>query len=254
MPWQGYFELIHQSDIFIILDDFHFSVQSYHQRNRLFVNMGQVDWYTVPVGKNSFKLPLNETRINESISWRVKAMKRLRQNYGKAPFCNEMFPLLETWLLTEQKTLADQNISLILTVCELLGINPAFRRSSEFLSASQRSEKVLELLNWCDATNYFCARGSFPYMKEDGIFPVAGIEVHFQNYIPKPYPQVGSRDDFVPYLSILDALFNIGPEKTAELVKSGTNQWDSWDSMKQLAEDVADSDGEGEGHGTVVCR
>ena len=38
MPWQGFFELIFISDIFIFLDDFQFSVQSYHQRNRLFVN------------------------------------------------------------------------------------------------------------------------------------------------------------------------------------------------------------------------
>ena len=51
LPWLGYFQLIYKSDIFIFLDDFQFSVQSYHQRNKLFVNQDQVDWYTVPIKK-----------------------------------------------------------------------------------------------------------------------------------------------------------------------------------------------------------
>ena len=240
MPWQGFFELIYRADIFILLDDFQFSVQSYHQRNRLFVNMGQADWYSVPVEKNSFKSPLNTTRINESIPWRTKTVKRLLQNYGKAPFFKEIFPLIEAWLQAKGGSLADQNIALIRMVCDLLGIRPEFRRSSEFHSVGQRSEKVLELLNWCGATRYYCARGSFPYMREDALFPVSGREVLFQNYIPKPYPQVGSRENFVPYLSILDALLNIGPEKSAEIVRAGTDHWDTWEEMIQNAETTAD--------------
>ena len=88
-------------------------------------------------------------------------------------------------------------------------------------------------------------------MKEEGVFPMSGIEVMFQNYIPAPYRQVGSRDNFVPYLSILDAILNIGPDKTAELVRSGTTHWDRWDEMTQHSEDVADFSGEdGDGNFT----
>ncbi len=65
MPWQGFFELICRSDVFVFLDDFQFSVQSYHQRNRLFVNTGQVGWYNVAVEKSSFKMPMNKAVINE---------------------------------------------------------------------------------------------------------------------------------------------------------------------------------------------
>ena len=65
LPWQGYFELIYQADCFIFLDDFQFSVQSYHQRNRLFVNRDQVGWYTVPVKKsNAF---LRKTKTEDGI-------------------------------------------------------------------------------------------------------------------------------------------------------------------------------------------
>ena len=35
------------------------------------------------------------------------------------------------------------------------------------------------------------ARGSFGYMKSEGLFPLADIEVLFQDYVPKAYPQLG---------------------------------------------------------------
>ena len=93
MPWQGFFELIYRAERFVFLDDFQFSVQSYHQRNRLFVNKGQVDWYSVSVMKSvSFGAPLNETKLNETIPWRQKMWKRLQQNYAKAPFYAAIAP------------------------------------------------------------------------------------------------------------------------------------------------------------------
>jgi hypothetical protein len=235
MPWQGFYELIIRADIFIFLDDFQFSVQSYHQRNRLFVNAGQVDWYNVPVERSSFKMPLNRAIINESIPWRTKALTRMQLNYCKAPYYQEVFPRIEDWLLTRCSSLAEQNITLILAICKLLGIEREFRMSSQFPTASQRSERVLELLRWCGATKYYSARGSFTYMMNDGIFPVPDIAVLFQNYAPRPYRQVGSPSTFIPYLSILDAILNIGPQNTLELIRTGTDRWNTWDEMLQSA-------------------
>jgi hypothetical protein len=232
MPWQGYFELIFRAERFIILDDFQFSVQSYHQRNRLFVNQGQVDWYTVPVHKsNSFQAPLDETRINESSPWRKKYWKRIEQNYSKAPFYADLAPAIKEWLLTPAPTLAAQNIELILLVCRLMGIKREVRFSSAYPSSSERSLRVVELLRWCEADRYLCARGSFPYMKDDGVFPVPGIEVAFQNFVPKPYCQVGSPQEFIPFLSVLDALMNVGPDATLQLIAAGTENWSSWEEM-----------------------
>ncbi len=235
MPWQGFFELICRSDVFVFLDDFQFSVQSYHQRNRLFVNTGQVGWYNVAVEKSSFKMPMNKAVINEQIPWRTKLAKRMQLNYSRAPHYSIIFPGLENWLLEKKSSLAEQNIDLIIKICGFLGLKTEFRRSSEFHSESKRSARVLELLHWCNASTYYCARGSFQYMKEDGIFPLPDIVVLFQNFIPKPYEQVGSPGHFIPFLSIVDALMNVGPEKTAELVRTGTTRWDTWEEMVQSA-------------------
>jgi hypothetical protein len=247
MPWQGFFELICKSDIFIILDDFQFSVQSYHQRNRLFVNKGQVDWYTVPIQKSvSFGGALNDVAINDKIPWRVKTWKRIQQNYSKASHFHEIASSIEKWLLNSYQSLADQNIAFIKLVCGILNINTEFRLSSQYTTSAHRSHKVLELLRWCNVTQYLCARGSFEYMKEDAVFPVDDIEILFQNFIPKPYVQIGTVDEFVPFLSVLDALLNIGPGQTFELINNGTAKWLTWTDMmvKSQAENNAEEEPE----------
>jgi len=233
LPWPGYFELIYKSEAFIFLDDFQFSIQSYHQRNRLFVNKGLVDWYSVPVKRKlSFQLPLNKAQINESIPWRTKSWKRILQNYGKAKFFKTYDAAIKQWLLSPYSNLAEQNITFIKMICEIIGIRRVFLKSSELASQKQRSERVLELLRWSHAHCYYCAKGSFDYMFQDQVFPVSDIKVLFQNVVLKAYHQVGSPDKFIPHLSVLDALFNIGPDETAALIKRGTNNWYTWEKME----------------------
>lgn len=232
LPWQGFFELIYQSERFIFLDDFQFSVQSYHQRNRLFSNQGQINWYTVPIQKSSsFKLPINEVMMVETIPWRSKMWKRIRQNYSRAACYDEIAPSIEKWLMSPARSLAENNLNFIMTACRMLGLERDYRFSSQLPSDKRRSERVLELLHRCEADRYYCARGSFDYMLEDGFFPVDGIDVFFQDFKPKAYPQVGSEEAFHPYLSILDSLMNIGPTQTMELIMNGTEVWRSWDDM-----------------------
>jgi hypothetical protein len=239
LPWLGFFELVNVSDIFIFLDDFQFSAQSYHQRNRLFINQGTVDWYTVPVRKcDSFKMPLTEALINDEVPWRKKLLKRVTQNYSKAPFFRLVFDMLERHFDDREASLGELNIAIIQSICKLLGLERDFRRSSGLPSEACRSRRVLELLRWSETDTYYAAQGSFLYMLEDGVFPVEDITLLFQDFHPAPYRQIGSSPEFMPYLSIVDALFNLGPESTLSLIKTGTPRWKTWEQMKSAVSKV----------------
>ena len=48
LPWLGYFDLIDQVDVFVLLDDVQFEKQSWQQRNRIKTPAG-LQWLTVPV-------------------------------------------------------------------------------------------------------------------------------------------------------------------------------------------------------------
>ena len=68
-------------------------------------------------------------------------------------------------------------------------------------------------------------------MSQDGVFPVTGIEVVFQQYEQVPYSQNHS-NEFVPYLSVLDALLNLGFELTADLIIKGAKPPLTWQEMQ----------------------
>ena len=234
LPWQGFFGLVYQTDSFIFLNDFQFSVQSFHQRNRLFVNKDQVDWYTAVVDKKaSFRCPLNITKMNKNLPWREKLWKRLEQTYRKTPHFQTLIPFLKQWILTDHDSLADQNVMFIQYVCEAFGWKHKFLFSSDYASTLNRSHRVFELLKIAEGTTYYAAQGAFDYMSQDGLFPVTGIEVVFQQFKQVPYSQNHS-NEFVPYLSVLDALCNLGVESTSDLIIKGLKLPLTWQEMQVL--------------------
>lgn len=237
MPWMGFFSLIDNSDIFIFLDDFQYSVQSFHQRNRLFIDKGKIGWYTVPIIKGiSFKAALNKAKINDHVPWRQKLWSRFEANYQKCLYYKKFSPMINKWLFAKTHSLAEHNIIFIKLICDLLNFKPKFRFSSKCQKkSSQRSQKIIDLLKWCKVTKYLAARGSFAYLKKDGIFPVSDLEIVFQDFTTLPYPQRQSPNQFFPNLSIIDALMNVGISNTKKLIKQGTSQWLTWEQFSQIA-------------------
>lgn len=234
LPWQGLFELIIHSDKFIFLDDFQYRPRSHHVRNKLFVSLRQVDYYSVPVQKsNHFGTNINDVLITEDNQWKIKILKRLKVNYQGAKYYTEIIPLVENWIMGDCEKLSAININFIKLVCDIFAIKKDFLYSADFSveiqSSALRSQRIMELLQWGKATTYLCASGSFDYMLEDKVFPNSEVEVLFQDFRPVPYHQIGSPNEFVPYLSVLDALFNIGGAETYKLIRSGTPKWLSWD-------------------------
>lgn len=230
LPWQGFFALIQAADVFVFLDDFQFSIQSYHQRNRLLVSPDVADWYTVPVNKKeAFKKPLCQVLPSAASNWQVKMQKRIVQSYGKTPYFATVYPLFER-NFTQHCSLAEMNMGFIRDVCALLGWEKEIVCSSAMQIAGSRTEKIINILETMHATQYLSAQGACEYMKEDKYPEKTSIPVQFLDYAINEYPQYGTTT-FISHLSILDALFNIGPQETCALVKASTN-WKKWNEIQ----------------------
>ena len=66
-PWIGYFDMISQSDIFIILDDVKFSYQSWQHRNKFKTPKG-LEFFTIPVASPVYfetAVPVSKLRLLE---------------------------------------------------------------------------------------------------------------------------------------------------------------------------------------------
>jgi RimJ/RimL family protein N-acetyltransferase len=228
LPWLGYFELMDAVDIFVFLDDFQFTRQSWAQRNRLFLSPGRAGLVTLPIRHpGNLAATFLEVYPDRDLRWYEKLGRSLSQAYGKSPFFAATWSAIGPLLQATSQNLANFEIGIILKMAEMFGIRTQLRRSSEFcIPGLERSERLVALLDAVGAGSYYAARGSADYMSEDRVFPLRRMPVFFQNFEPAAYQQRGA-PEFIPRLSALDALFNVSPDRARDLLY-GTRQWLDW--------------------------
>jgi hypothetical protein len=218
-PWLGFFDKIHRSNTFVILDHTQFpkSEGNWTNRVKLMVN-GQAAWVTMPVDRQYEGLRrIDQMRIDDRSPWRRKLLQSLRTNYGKAPFFATAFPDVETWVQTPVDRVADFNLTVITAICDRLGL-PTSRlvRSSTLGVEGTKSELIANLVHRVGGAVYLSGDGSAGYLDE-AVLRAAGLAVEYQKFTHPVYPQRAGAP-FVPGLSILDALFHCGVDGTARLL------------------------------------
>lgn len=217
LPWMGYFDLIDQSDTFVLLDTVAFSRQSWQQRNRIATPQGPL-WLTVPVLHHDDE-PIRDVQIDNTKPWRRKHWASLAMHYRRAPFWPEYLPAIEAIYAREWSSLAQLNIAIIETLCDLAGITGEFVLASALGPVSAAREgKLVEICRRLGADTYLSPMGSISYLHSDAAFVAEGIALKFHAFDHPTYAQPGS--SFESHLSFLDALVNAGPDAT-RLMKRG---------------------------------
>ncbi len=215
LPWLGYFDLVALSDVFVIYDDVQFDRGGWRNRNRLLEN-GKPQWITVPVKKrrHAFK-KISEVEIVNN-NWSQKHLKKMASLYGKAPFFDWCYPILEHYL-TKRKydRLSDLCLEGHYCLLSLIGIESVTILSSEIgYEDAGRTERLIEICKAMNATKYIATDISKVYMDKQ-LWEEAEIELSYQHYPHPEYKQFGN--DFVSYLSVVDALMFVGPKVSSFL-------------------------------------
>jgi len=98
-----------------------------------------------------------------------------------------------------------------------LGImNKKLVRASKYTLREEPTERLIDICRQVGGDVYFSGKDGAKYLNLDK-FKKESIEVIIQNYKHPQYPQLyGS---FEPYMSVIDLLFNCGPESLSILKK-----------------------------------
>ncbi|NWH04978.1 WbqC family protein [Desulfobacter latus] len=210
LPWLGFFHRWHQADLFIILDDVQFLRRGWHHRDKILIQ-GKSHWLTVPVKKGEFHNNINEIKIINGNTWKIKHLNTIYSAYQKAPMFEKFFPAIERIYHSPcDGTLMGFNLLLLKSIGGILGISTPIKLSSSCGIQAKSSEKLLMLTNTVKGKNYLTGLGSKNYLDE-ALFSANGIGVIWHNFIHPVYNQLYS-PIFIPNLSILDILMNL-PEK-----------------------------------------
>jgi hypothetical protein len=207
IPWKGYFDLIHDVDVFMFYDDVQFTVRDW--RNRNIIKTAQKPmWLSIPVGADRNRL-ICEVGLTDS-SWQAEHWKTIMHCYAKAPFFAEYEEFFH-WLYLKKSwnSLSELNQFLITTISrKWLGIATEFEHSSRFPSAAKKQERILELVKAVGGEIYISGPSAKSYIDPER-FEAEGIELRWKDYSGYPeYPQLYPPFDHA--VSIIDLLFNTG--------------------------------------------
>ena len=209
IPWLGFFNKILLSDTYVVFDDVQFPRgKDYANRNQIKTNNGKM-WLTVPViGKSDLK-PWNQIEINEN-GWVNKHLSNIESFYKKTPYFNEYYPEIKNIYLKDHNLLIDLTLDLIKHFLKILDKEVKIVLSSDIKTDLKGLDKILYILKNLNTTKYISGDGdgSKRYIDEK-LFSDQGIELVWQNYKHPIYKQ--QFNEFIPYMSILDLLFNEGP-------------------------------------------
>lgn len=216
LPWLGFFDQMHWADIFVVYDDVQYTKNDWRNRNRIKGTNGP-QWLTVPVHFHLGNL-IKDVALHQDKRWVESHVKSLQFAYAKGKYFDDYFPQIKKLIKAPHERLIDLDMTLIMYLKGTLGIDTQVLYSSRMEAKGSKSQRLINICHECSATQYLTGDAARDYL-DVKLFEDNGIEVRYHHYKHPEYPQLFG--DFVPHLSVVDLLFNCGPESLDYLKGKG---------------------------------
>ena len=183
-PIEYYTKLLAYDKVFIEQHD-HYVKQTYRNRCTIAAPDGELALSIPTVKPDTPKCPLRDIRISDHGNWRHLHWNALSSAYNHTPFFEKKYEFL-----------VDFNEDLCHLVCSLIDIQPDMERTTSYKTSFSADEDDFR----------------------ERIHPQKAFREEDPQFTPQPYYQVfQERLGFLPNLSIVDLLFNMGPESVLVL-------------------------------------
>ncbi|MBI4619828.1 MAG: WbqC family protein [Desulfobacterales bacterium] len=215
LPWLGFFEQLYRSDVFVIYDDVQYDRNGWRNRNRIKTANG-MQWLTIPVHCKFEDHPLvSNIKIDNKTNWGKKHLLSLKINYSKSPFFSKYIDIFEDAYSRMWGNLIDINMHFILELSRCLGLSSKkIIRSSTLNITGEKTDRLIKICKMFSVDVFYEGSAGKNYIDEN-LFNSQGIRIEYQNYNHPVYKQLYG--DFMPYLSVVDLLFNHGDESLSIL-------------------------------------
>lgn len=221
IPWAGFFYKYLRSDVFVILDDVRMSAGASDWTNRTAVRFfDKKKWLTVPILSN-------EKRIYNICDLKyfgkehaVQAIVRKVSHYYQfSNYILENLFFVNEILQKKETSICKFNLQIIESLIDYLNLpRKEMVLSSSLNTCGNGTNKLANIVEKVDGTIYLSGNGGLNYLDQD-VFREKGIQLSFSKFSQKPYFQK-TNSDFLPGLSILDMIFEIGRNETSAYLTS----------------------------------
>ena len=175
-----------------------YTKQTYRNRCHIAGANGMLS-LSVPVVKpDTLKCPTRDIRISDHGEWRHLHWNAIASAYGSSPFFEYYQDDIRPFFEKRYTFLLDFNEAIRQTLCELIGLEPHVEYTDQYAQPAPGEADLRE-----------------------AIHPKRNIAETIPSMHLKPYYQVfAPKYGFLPDLSILDLLMNMGPESILILKES----------------------------------
>ncbi len=213
-------------DLFVILDDVQYTKGSWRNRHKIRTRDGW-QWLTVPVyQKGRSGQLIKNVRIDNTKKWAARHWHCLKENYSQAPYWEHYAPFFERLYRNSWHCLVDLNMEIIyfcldilcisteVVLASTLGLDENFQM--QHCKMGDVNDRNIFYVNKLGGNRFYEGALGKTFLNPER-FQEAGIEIVFQNYSHPVYRQ--QFKPFIPFLSIVDLLFNQGSDSKQILLE-----------------------------------
>ncbi len=180
----SYYRAVASADHVCVEQYDHYHKQTYRNRCKILTGNGVMD-LSVPVVNAGGKMCVKDLRVAYVENWQQVHWRAIASAYNSSPFFEYYRDDFEPFFTRKTEFLIDLNMDLMRVVMDLIGLKTEVSLSDDYLT---------EITSVSDLRESFSPKSSAPS-------PL------------RPYYQVfDQKFGFVPDMSVLDLLFNMGPE------------------------------------------
>ena len=203
IPYIWLFHKINKSDIFVFYDSAQYTKWDFNNRNKIKWSNWEI-LLTIPVSVSLWD-KINDVKFNKKIL--NKHFKTIDQSYKKSKYYNDVILLMKEVFTFETNSLSEFNINFIKKISEYIWIKTKFKTLSEFgvdinSSSTNALVEICKLVN----SNMYISWSWWKNYLDESKFCEFWIELKYQEFIHPKYNQLWW--EFIPYMSIIDLLFN----------------------------------------------
>lgn len=209
----GYWQLIKSVDTFVILDDVNYKKKGYINRNNILID-GKAHMFTLHLKAQSQNKLINEIEIGNNGE---KILKSIALVYKKAPYFQDIFPLIKSISEYSEKNLAKFIGNSLEEISNYLKLDTKFIYSSDIEkdNSLRGQEKLINICEILNANEYInLIGGQVLYSKAK--FKEYDIKLNFIENEIVEYRQFQNK--FVPYLSIIDIMMFNSKDEVREML------------------------------------
>ena len=216
-PYIGYFQLINSVETFVFYDDVNFIKRGWINRNRILLDE-KSHLISFPCLKASQNKLIKDIEIDINSKDYLKILNLISQAYKKAPFYEDVFPLIKSIFESNSKSISTLASLSVKIISEYLKLETLFLFSSISFKEScglDKADRLIEITKKLNSDHYINAIGGNKiYSKE--YFKSKEISLNFIEGYIEPYHQFDQ--SFKPNLSIIDVIMFNEPLKIREML------------------------------------